>query len=249
MYQKRSYRDTACTNNLMAFKVAVKETDLFVHSAKNLIKIARELILGNRGFIEFYIKKHPEFEKTLRPWKINEPVPNIISDMIKAGEKAGVGPMASVAGAIAEHVGIGLLEHTNEVIVENGGDLFIKTDNPVTVGIFAGKSPLSMNIGLHIDPRGKQVAVCTSSGSVGHSFSLGKADAVCVVSKSGSLADAAATSIGNHVIKKTDIQKAIDFGKTIGGVKGIALIADDKIGLWGDIKIVPLKEKRVEFSG
>jgi len=244
MYQKRSYRNTACVNNLLAFKVAVKETDLFIHSAKNLKKIARELILQYRGYIESYITKHPEFEKTLQPWKINEPVSNIISDMTKAGEKAGVGPMASVAGAIAEHVGIGLLEHTDEVIVENGGDLFIKTDTSVTIGIFAGKSPLSMHIGLHVDPGGKQVAVCTSSGSVGHSLSLGKADAVCVVSKACSLADAAATSIGNHVIKKTDVQKAINFGKTIEGVKGIAVIIDDKIGMWGDIKIVALKGKK-----
>ena len=249
MHQKRLYRDTACVNNLTAFKVVVKETDLFIHSAKNLLKIARDLILECRGFIESYIRKHAEFEKTLQPWKNNEPVAKIISDMIKAGEKAGVGPMASVAGAIAEYVGMGLLEHTDEVIVENGGDLFIKTDNPVTVGIFAGKSPLSMNIGLHVDSGNKQVAVCTSSGSVGHSFSFGTADAVCVVAKSCSLADAAATSIGNHVAKKTDIQKAINFGKTIEGVKGIALITDDKIGMWGDIKIVPLKEKRVEFSG
>lgn len=249
MYQKRSYRNTACVNHLMAFKLTVKETDLFIHSAKDLKQIARELTLRYRGYVESYIEKHPEFEKTLQPWKINEPVPNIILDMIKAGEKARVGPMASVAGAIAEHVGSGLLDHTDEVIVENGGDLFIKTDNPVTVGIFAGNSPLSMNIGLHVDPGGKQVAVCTSSGSVGHSFSLGKADAVCVVSKSCSLADAAATSIGNHVTTKTDIQTAINFGKTIEGVKGIALITDDKIGMWGDIKIVPLKEKRVEFSG
>ena len=244
MYQKRSYRNTACVNNLLAFKVGVKETDLFIHSAENLKHIARELILRYRGYIESYIKKHPEFEKTLEPWKFNEPVPNIISEMTKAGEKAGVGPMASVAGAIAEHVGIGLLEHTDEVIVENGGDLFIKTDSPVTVGIFAGESSLSMHIGLHVDPGGKQIAVCTSSGSVGHSLSLGKADAVCVVSKACSLADAAATSIGNHVIKKTDIQKAINFGKTIEGVKGIAVIIDDKIGMWGDIKIVALKGKK-----
>ena len=244
MYQKRSYRNVACVNHLLAFKVAVKETDLFIHSAKNLKKIAQELTLRYRGYIESYIQKNPEFEKTLQPWKVNEPVPNIISDMTEAGEKAGVGPMASVAGAVAEHVGIGLLEHTDEVIVENGGDLFIKTDSPVTVGIFAGESPLSMHIGLHVDPGGNQVAVCTSSGSVGHSFSLGKADAVCVVSKACSLADAAATSIGNHVIKKTDIQKAINFGKTIEGVKGIAVIIDDKMGMWGDIKIVALKGKK-----
>jgi len=222
----------------------VKETDLFIHSAENLKYIARELILRYRSYIETYIKRHPEFEKTLQPLKISEPVPNIISDMTQAGEKAGVGPMASVAGAVAERVGIGLLEHTDEVIVENGGDLFIKTDNPVTVGIFAGKSPLSMHTGLHVDPGGKQIAVCTSSGSVGHSFSLGKADAVCVLSESCSLADAAATSIGNHVMNKTDIQKAIDFGKTIEGVKGIAVIADDNIGMWGNVKIVALKGKK-----
>jgi len=244
MYQKRSYRNIACVNNLVSFQVAVKETDLFIHSAKNLKYIARELILRYRGYIETYIKRHPEFEKTLQPLKISEPVPNIISDMTQASEKAGVGPMASVAGAVAEHVGIGLLEHTGEVIVENGGDLFIKTDNPVTVGIFAGKSPLSMHIGLKVDPGGKQIAVCTSSGSVGHSFSLGKADAVCVLSESCSLADAAATSIGNHVMEKTDIQKAIDFGKTIEGVKGIAVIADDNIGMWGDVKIVALGTRK-----
>jgi len=227
MYQKRSYRKTLCVNNLLSFQVTVKETDLFIHSAKNLKHIARELTLRYRGYIETYIKMHPEFEKTLQPWKVNEPVPGIISDMTQAGEKAGVGPMASVAGAVAEHVGIGLLEHTDE-----------------TVGIFAGKSPLSMHVGLNVDPGGNQVAVCTSSGSVGHSFSMGKADAVCVVSESCSLADAAATSIGNHVIKKTDIQKAIDFGKTIERVKGIAVIADDKIGMWGDVKIVALKGKK-----
>jgi len=244
MYKERSYRNITCSNKLVSFRVVIKETDLYIHSTKNLKNIARELTLRYRSYIETYIKKHPEFEKTLEPWKINEPVPNIISDMMKAGEKAGVGPMASVAGTVAEHVGIGLLEHTDEVIVENGGDLFIKTDNPVTVGIFAGKSPLSMHIGLNVDPGGNQVAVCTSSGSVGHSFSLGKADAVCVVSESCSLADAAATSIGNHVIKKTDIQKAIDFGKTIESVKGIAVITDDKIGMWGDVKIVALKGKK-----
>lgn len=243
MYQKRSYRNIIYANQLVPFQLVVKETDLFIHSAKNLKHIARELTLQYRGHIETYIQRHPEFEKTLQPWKICEPVPNIISDMTRAGEKAGVGPMASVAGAVAEHVGIGLLNHTEEVIVENGGDLFIRTDHPVTVGIFAGKSPLSMHIGLHVDPGGKQIAVCTSSGSFGHSFSLGKADAVCVVSESCSLADAAATSIGNQVRKKTDVQKAMDFGKSIDGVKGITVITDDKIGMWGNVKIVALKQK------
>lgn len=244
MYQKRSYRNITCSNNLVPFRVVIKETDLFIHAEKSLKDIAQELTLRYRGYIEEYIKKHPEFAKTLKPWHINGPAPNIISDMAKAGEKAGVGPMASVAGAIAEHVGIGLLSNTNEVIVENGGDLFLKTYDPVTIGIFAGKSPLSMRLGLYIDSGIKPISVCTSSGSFGHSLSMGKADAVCVVSKSCAFADAAATSIGNRVRAKADIQKAIDFGKRMAGVKGLVIIMGDEIGLWGQVELVPLKGKK-----
>ena len=119
-----------------------------------------------------------------------------MADMVKAGKNAGVGPMAAVAGAIAEHVGLGLLKSTNHVIVENGGDIFIKTDAPLTVGIFAGKSSLSLRIGIRLSGGPKPMAVCTSSGTVGHSLSLGRADAVCVAADSCAIADAAATAIG-----------------------------------------------------
>jgi ApbE superfamily uncharacterized protein (UPF0280 family) len=152
--------------------------------------------------------------------------------------------MAAVAGAIAEYVGKDLLSYTDEVVVENGGDIFIKTGSPVTIGIFAGRSPFSMHIGLRVDPGKKPVSICTSSGTIGHSLSLGKADAVCVISKSCPLADAAATSIGNHVISKTDIQKAIEFGKNIDGVTGLVIIMGDRIGLYGKVEIVPLKIKK-----
>jgi len=241
MYQKRSYRNLTARENLVSFRVAVKETDLFVHAAKPLEEITRELILKHRGVIEAYIKRHPEFVKTLKPWRISEPAPNIINHMVSAGENAGVGPMAAVAGAIAEHVGIDLLIHTDEVVVENGGDIFFKTNGPVTIGIFAGKSPISLGMGLRVDPGEKPLSVCTSSGTVGHSLSLGKADAVCVVSGSCSLADAAATSIGNQITSKAHIGSAIDFGKNIKGVDGIVVIMGNKIGMWGELEIVRLK--------
>jgi len=102
--------------------------------------------------------------------------------MASAGEKAGVGPMAAVAGAIAEHVGIDLLGHTHEVVVENGGDVFFKTNGPVTIGIFAGNSPVSLGMGLRVYPGKKPLSVCTSSGTVGHSLSFGKSGCgLCVV--------------------------------------------------------------------
>jgi len=241
MYQKRLYRNLTARENLAAFRVAVKETDLFVHAAKPLEEITRELILKHRGYIEAYIKRYPEFVKTLKPWHVSGPAPIIINDMASAGEKAGVGPMAAVAGAIAEHVGIDLLMHTDEVVVENGGDIFFKTNGPVTIGIFAGKSPVSLGMGLRIDPGEKPLSVCTSSGTVGHSLSLGKADAVCVLSDSCPLADAAATSIGNQIKSKAHIGSAIDFGKNIKGVGGIVVIMGDEIGMWGELEVVRLK--------
>jgi uncharacterized protein len=196
--------------------------------------------LEKRGYIENYIKRYPEFARTLEPWRVSSFEPVIIGDMAVAGEKAGVGPMAAVAGAIAEHVGIDLLQYSREVVVENGGDIFLKSDVPVIVGIFAGKSRLSLRMGLRIESAGKPISICTSSGTVGHSLSLGKADAVCVVSESCCLADAAATSIGNRVKSKAHIQQAVDFGKLIEGVKGIVVIIEDEVGIWGDLKVVPL---------
>ena len=241
MYQKRSYRNLTARENLVAFRVAVKETDLFVHAVKPLEDITRELILKHRGVIEAYIKRHPEFVNTLKPWRVSGPAPIIINDMASSGEKAGVGPMAAVAGAIAEHVGNDLLMHTDEIVVENGGDIFLKTNGPVTIGIFAGNSPMSLGMGLRVDPGKKPLSVCTSSGTVGHSLSFGKADAVCVLSHSCSLADAAATSIGNQITSKAHIGSAIDFGKNIRGVGGIVVIVGGEIGMWGELEVVRLK--------
>lgn len=211
-----------------------------IHATRPLEDITKELILKYRGYIEAYICQNPGFAKTLRPWRLSGPAPLIVKDMAAAGEKVGVGPMAAVAGAMAEHVGHELLAHSKEVIVENGGDVFLKTDGPVTAGIFAGSSPLSLRIGLRIDSGSKPLAVCTSSGTVGHSISMGKADAVCVVSGSCSLADAAATFIGNRVQSKTDIQQVLDFGKRIEGVTGVVIVIGDALGMWGELEVVPL---------
>jgi ApbE superfamily uncharacterized protein (UPF0280 family) len=61
------------------------------------------------------------------------------------------------------------------------------------------------------------------------------------------LADAAATSIGNRVQRETDIEPAIDFAKKIKGLKGVIIIKNSQVGMWGDVNIIPLKEKKVEF--
>jgi hypothetical protein len=152
--------------------------------------------------------------------------------------------MAAVAGAIAELVGRDLLSRSKQVIVENGGDVFVRTRQPVIMGIYAGSSPLSRHIGLRVGGGGTPVGVCTSSGTIGHSLSLGAADAVCVVSPNCALADAAATAIGNRVNSAADISEAIAFGRGIGNVEGVVIIVGGRIGCWGAVELVPLKVKK-----
>lgn len=242
--EPRIYRNAVYSRKLVHFQVAVKETDLMVSADRHLGPAVRELILRHRGYIEAYIDRYPEFQKTLAPCRIPGPAPAIVREMAMAGEKAGVGPMAAVAGAVAEAVGNDLLQLSEEVIVENGGDIFFKTRAPVTVGIYAGNSPLSLKIGLKVDSARGPVALCTSSGTVGHSLSFGKADAVCVMSDSCALADAAATAVGNRVRTAADISGAIHFGKAVSGVSGLVVVIGKDMGFWGNLDVIPLQGKK-----
>lgn len=237
-YTERTYRSTISKNGLTSFRVVVKETDLLVRADRELITEAEESVIRYRRLIEDYVGRVPSFLHTLTPFPDDRFAPPIVRDMIEAGKAAGVGPMASVAGVIAEWVGRDLLEYSQEVIVENGGDIFIKTKGPLRVGIFAGASPLSNKIGLEIDPGDEPIAVCTSSGTVGHSLSMGKADAVTVVSRCASLADAAATAVGNLIVDKAAIDQGTLFAESIAGVIGVVIVIGDRLGLKGDLKLV-----------
>ena len=242
--QPRTYRSIVRSGHLTPFRVKVKETDLLVHAPRAMAGTVRNLIITHRGYIETFIAEHPSFATTLSPWQRRDPAPEIVRKMVWAGRIAGVGPMAAVAGALAEAVGNDLLTQIDEVMVENGGDVFIKTSEPVTVGIGAGRSPLSLKIGLRIDSADRPAAVCTSSGTVGHSLSLGTADGVCVVADSCALADAAATALGNRVQRREDLQQSVEAAKKIPGIKGVVAIKSGGIGMWGDLEVVPLAGKK-----
>ncbi len=241
-YEHRTYRSLVSNKKLASFRVAVKETDLLVRADRPLETETRDLVLRHRIPLERYLEQHPEFLHRMTPLSQDELAPPIVKSMIAASQKAGVGPMAAVAGAIAEYVGRDLLAHTKDVIVENGGDIFIRTDFPLVVAIFAGKSPLGNKLGVRVDSPGGPVAVCTSSGTLGHSLSLGKTDAAVVISGSVALADAAATAIGNEVSDKHDIEPAISFGKKIEGVLGIVVILGNDMGLWGNVDLVHISD-------
>jgi hypothetical protein len=239
-YEERTYRKHVKTDGLVSFTVMVKETDVLISASRNLEQEARDAVVEARFNIEEYIKRHPEFLSSLSPLPYDETAPDMVKEMLRASASAGVGPMASVAGAVAEYVGKALLTHCDEIIVENGGDIFIKVNREITVSIFAGESPLSNRIGLRLSSSNSSTSICTSSGTIGPSLSFGTADAVTILSSSAFLADAAATAVGNTVKSAHNIQKAIDAGKQIPQVDGILIIKDEHMGVWGNINLVRL---------
>jgi len=240
MYQPRTYRHWVSSPDLTSFSVAVAETDLRISATGDLTEEARRLIIKYRGLLEGYIKEQPLFLSALKPLAAAKGAPSIVREMVRAAHQTGVGPMAAVAGAIAQYVGTELLELSPELIVENGGDIFLSSKGERVVAIYAGGSPLSGKIGIRIKGAATPLGVCTSSGTVGHSLSFGRADAVVAVAKSAVLADAAATDVGNRVKTVADIAGGLEYAKGIDGLLGAVIILGEKFGAWGDVEICRL---------
>ena len=240
MYNNRFYRSWSKSDDLISFGITVDETDLFISADKDLTKQAEDAIRKTRADIEEYVKSHLDFKESLLPLAYDENAPEIIKQMLDASIKAGVGPMAAVAGAIAEAVGKQLCGETEEIIVENGGDIYILSKSMRRIGIYAGDSPLSNKIGIELAASDTPCGVCTSSATVGPSLSFGKADAAVVYSKNCALADAAATTVCNIVKRKDDINEGLKIARDIEGVEGALIIIKDAFGAWGKIKIVDI---------
>ena len=239
-YSERSYRKKTNIGDLVSFHTVIKETDLWISAERDLEKEARDLVVDCRQQLETYIKMHPEFAASLTSQSSDPFAPQIVQKMIDATRVMGVGPMAAVAGAFAEYVANGLLQFSEQIIVENGGDIFINTRRPATISVFAGPSPLSEKIGLEIPVRQMPLGVCSSSGTVGHSLSLGIADVCCILSPSAALADGAATAFGNRVKRKEDLGTVAECANQVDGVSGGVVVVDDSFAAWGDIELVDL---------
>ncbi|MCX5812695.1 MAG: UPF0280 family protein [Proteobacteria bacterium] len=238
MYEERFYRNISKPRDMLSYEVKLKETDLFCCTKTDLRACIEERVIFYRHQLETYIKYRPEFKESLTPVKTDIFAPGIVREMIEASKLIGVGPMACVAGAIAEYVGRDIAALTDEYIVENGGDICLKTDHERVVLIYAKDSPYSEKIGVKLKGRDAPYGVCTSSGTIGHSLSFGNADTACIVGDSSLFADGLATYVGNIVKKRDDVQVAIEKGKTYPGISGILIIIGDHLGVWGDIEII-----------
>lgn len=243
VFQPRFYRGWVNSRDLFKARVCVKETDLEVLTDKPIDKpylISR--INFYRNSIEKYITRDERFLTTLKPIPVEINAPLIVKEMASKAKKANVGPMAAVAGAIAGFIGKDLLRiGYKEVIIENGGDIFLKCTRPRSINIYAGKSKLSRKFSLKVEPQDTPLGVCASSGTVGHSLSFGCADSVVILSKNPALADAVATAAGNLVGSEKDLDKAIDFIHSIKNVVGAVLIINNNMLAWGKVKLTSKK--------
>jgi uncharacterized protein len=197
---------------------------------------ATRAIRDQRKALEAYLVLNPVFRDSLVPVSVTPDAPALALAMHRASLATGVGPMAAVAGAFAELAGrAALAAGARESIVENGGDIFMVLDAPLVMGLYAGSSPLSGRLAFRIEPGQTPIGVCSSSGTMGHSLSLGNCDLATVFSVDAALADAAATLAANLVSTEADIQSALDRVGSIPGILGVLIIKGDKLGMTGEL--------------
>lgn len=248
MYEPRFYREQMGLVRFKGFTILFKDSDLWIgvdveSFNPEMIKFANDLLKKLRAELEEFIVKNPVFLASYEPINVDSDAPKIAQEMACAAQSAGTGPMAAVAGCFSAHIGEALIEkfNLNEVIVENGGDIFLSLQKDIVISVYAGKSALSNKIGIEIKAKDTPLGVCTSAGTVGPSVSFGNADAVVVVCKNTSLADAWATAIGNRIKTNYDIQKELKNQKLVKELLFLLIICEGKIGIQGNFKIVPLK--------
>ncbi|KPK97337.1 MAG: hypothetical protein AMJ95_09490 [Omnitrophica WOR_2 bacterium SM23_72] len=238
-YQRRFYRDWVGAKDLFRAHIVAGESDLLIFTDKPLDRSFIEKRLRLYRFaIEAYIQKDRRFATALKPLEVEITAPKIIKAMAFYAKRARVGPMATVAGAIAQFLGQDLLKKNyKNVIIENGGDLFLKTTKMRLIGIYAGRSKIWNKLRLKIRPSDTPLGLCTSSGVLGHSLSFGNADSVTVLSRNACLADAVATTACNLVKTKKDLKKALRFIRSIRGVLGVVIFIKNNLMSWGRVQL------------
>lgn len=203
---------------------------------KELITTAYDELIKQRTLIEDYIKKDIYFLPALKPYKIRKDAPRIVKLMVEAGEIANVGPMAAVAGAIAEFITKKMLSKGAKVaVVENGGDIFAITNKEIVIGLFSGQNKIAEKLAFKLNKENTPLSICSSSSLLGHSLSFGKCDLATIFSKKGNVADAVATAVGNKIKKIEDIEPTLNWAIKLKDVEGVIIIKDHKIGMIGNI--------------
>ena len=229
-------------------RIEIQETNILLRTDIEPTYLV-SFIVKCREELKSFIRMNNEFLTSLEPLKVGE-APLIVKMMAESAEIAGVGPMAAVAGTLSQlTLNFLLNQDARYVIVDNGGDIALKTYKDVTMGLYAGESSLSGRIGFKIKSRKTPMGICTSSGTVGHSISFGKADSVTVFAPSASVADALATSIANHATGNREVElvenclgKAEELREYL---RGVLVVVGESAGTIGKIPDLVETNKKV----
>lgn len=239
-YISRTYRSRFRNEKRHFFTVKIKETDLSIGIRQEawqpaIEDFALQFVKELRDDMDRWIARRPDYARALVPCEAGEDAPLIFREMSEAAEKSGIGPMSAVAGAVAQKTGEALCRQfrLNEVMVENGGDIYACFQEDIEVSVFAGQSPLSEKVGLHIEAARSPLGICTSSGTVGPSLSFGRADAVMIVCNDTLLADTYATAFANMVQTEDDIEPCISAIQAKQDILGAIAIKNGKMGICG----------------
>ena len=195
--------------------------------------VTREIV-HQRQILESYIERHPDFKTSLEPIELLTDPPLAAQRMARAAQLVGVGPMAAVAGTMAQCAAeAGMEAGAAEVIVENGGDIYLLASEPVVIGLFTGSARIADKLAFLLKPEDTPVSICSSSGKMGHSMSKGDCDLATIVAKDAAIADAAATLAANLVKTVDDVDRTLKQIESIEGVDGVLIVKDDRVGLAG----------------
>ena len=236
MYEERFYRKNISSK--FKLEVSCRESDLLISTDKEVsYEIAHEILSGYYSQIEEYIKKNPGFKNSLSPIAFDDSAPLIVKRMIESSQITKIGPFASVAGAIASCVGKALLDFCEEVVVENGGDIFLKINTPKLLGVYLGEEFRPKHLTLKLKEKDYAFGVASSSSVIGQSLNFGKANLLTVVCQDAILADGFATALSNRIKSSQDAEVLIQEVKELNLVEGMLIAVDNKIYLWGDLEI------------
>ncbi|MCD6504037.1 UPF0280 family protein [Candidatus Bathyarchaeota archaeon] len=224
---------------LLCSRFKLKESNILLKTDEKAFYPAAKAAVKYRVELDRYVEEKPEILWALEPIDCDENAPRIVKMMCMSAKKAKVGPMAAVAGALADLIAEAALQNgAAGVLVENGGELFVDGKYQFTVSIGAGKSPISQQIGLKLTPDLYPIGIATSSATVGHALSFGMADAVTVVSRNAALADALATAICNATRgerAEEAVKQGLRAAESYNEVRGVLIIVRDKVGVLGEI--------------
>ncbi|MDD4951147.1 MAG: UPF0280 family protein [Desulfovibrionaceae bacterium] len=238
----RTYRESVRPGRgEVAFQVVVEQTDLFVVAERDLSAELADFLRGLRAGLKTHILLQPEFARSLVPVEVPESAPALAREMARAAAACGVGPMAAVAGAIAQAVVERFAGQSPNLLVENGGDIFMRSTRGRTVALLAEPGS-GARLGLRFEAREFPLGLCSSSGTIGHSLSLGQGDLVAVRAKDAAFADAAATALANELGQASDLEAVVAQARSLAcmGLDGVFAQCRGRLAVWGRMDLVAL---------